>query len=146
MDEQKSNTSHFAAAVILVVDDDPVQRDILQIILSDEGYQTHAASSAEEALKMAKTLKPDVVLTDLRMHKMNGIELMEKLRSQADAPVVIIMSASGLPRIIDESVGKGAFSFMIKPLDIPQLVLNINRALEIAARLKYPGQRSQRLY
>jgi two-component system, NtrC family, response regulator len=138
MDEQKSNTSHFEAAVILVVDDDPVQRDILQIILSDEGYQTHVASSAEEALKMAKTLKPDVVLTDLRMHKMNGIELMEKLRSQADAPVVIIMSASGLPRIIEESVGKGAFSFMIKPLDIPQLVFNINRALGIAARLKYP--------
>jgi DNA-binding NtrC family response regulator len=135
MDEQKRNTSHFAAAVILVVDDDPVQRDILQIILSDEGYQTHAASSAEEALKMAKTLKPDVVLTDLRMHKMNGIELMEKLRSQADAPVVIIMSAAGLPCIIEESVGKGAFSFMIKPLDIPQLVFNINRALEITASI-----------
>jgi DNA-binding NtrC family response regulator len=146
MDEQKSNTSHLAAAVILVVDDDPVQRDILQIILSDEGYQTHVASSAEEALKMAKTLKPDVVLTDLRMHKMNGIELMEKLRSQADAPEVIIMFASGTPIIIEESVGKGAFSFMIKPLDIPQLVFNINRALEITARLKYPGQRSQRLY
>jgi DNA-binding NtrC family response regulator len=136
MDEQKRNTSHFAAAVILVVDDDPVQRDILQIILSDEGYQTHAASSAEEALKMAKTLKPDVVLTDLRMHKMNGIELMEKLRAQADAPEVIIMSASGTPIIIEESGGKEAFSFMQKPLDMPQVLLNINRALGITAKLR----------
>jgi DNA-binding NtrC family response regulator len=146
MDKQKSDTSPFAVAVILVVDDDPVQRDILQIILSDEGYQTHVASSAEEALKVAKTLKPDVVLTDLRMHKMNGIELMEKLRSQGDAPEVIIMSASGLPCMIEESIGKGAFSFIQKPLDIPQVLLNINRALEITARLKYPDQRSQRLY
>ena len=127
MDKQKSDTSPFAVAVILVVDDDPVQRDILQI-------------------KVAKTLKPDVVLTDLRMHKMNGIELMEKLRSQGDAPEVIIMSASGLPCMIEESIGKGAFSFIQKPLDIPQVLLNINRALEITARLKYPDQRSQRLY
>ncbi len=136
MDKHKSNTSHFAAAVILVVEDDPVQRDILQIILADEGYQTHVASSAEEALKVAKALKPDVVLTDLRMHKMNGIELMEELRSQGDAPEVIIMSASGTPLIIEESVGKGAFSFIQKPLDIPQVLLNINRALGISAKFK----------
>jgi DNA-binding NtrC family response regulator len=136
MDKQKSDTSHFAAAVILVVDDDPVQRDILQIILADEGYQTHVASSAEEALKVAKALKPDVVLTDLRMNNMNGIELMEELRSQGDAPEVIIMSASGTPLIIEESVGKGAFSFIQKPLDIPQVLLNINRALEISAKFR----------
>jgi two-component system cell cycle response regulator len=47
-------------AVILVVDDDPLQRNILKVILSDEGYETHIASSGEETLRVAKTLKPDV--------------------------------------------------------------------------------------
>ncbi len=50
MDEQDCNASHHAEAVILVVDDDPGQRDILKLILSGEGYKTHVASSAEEAL------------------------------------------------------------------------------------------------
>ena len=136
MEKQMSNAPRVSSTVILVVDDDPMQRDILKTILSDEGYETHVASSAEEALEAAQTLKPDVVLTDLRMHKMNGIELMEKLRSQADAPVVIIMSASGLPRIIEKSVGKGAFSFMQKPLEKHQVLFTIKRALEITARIK----------
>jgi PleD family two-component response regulator len=82
IEKLKSNTSQFSSAVILVVDDDPFQRYVIQTILSDEGYQAYVASSAEEALKAAKTLKPDVVLTDLRMYKMDGIKLMEKLRSQ----------------------------------------------------------------
>jgi CheY-like chemotaxis protein len=93
MNKQKNNAEHFDPAVILVVDDNAVQREILRVIPSDEGYQTHVAASAEEALSVTKTLKPDVVLTDFRMHKMNGMELMEQLRSQSNAPEVIIMSA-----------------------------------------------------
>ncbi len=135
-DQQNSNTADFATAVILVVDDDPLQRDILKEILSDEGYKTHVASSAEEALKVTKTLKPNIVLTDLRMHKMDGIELMKNLRSQPDAPQVIIMSAFGTPVIIEESLEKGAFSFMKKPFDKHQVLLNINQALEIAAKIR----------
>ena len=51
-------------AVVLVVDDDPLQRNILKVILSDEGYETHVASSAEAALRVVKTLEPHVVLTE----------------------------------------------------------------------------------
>lgn len=137
----KENSYHFEGAVILVVDDEPLQRDILKVILSDEGHQTRVAASAEEALKITRTIKPDVVLTDLRMYKMDGMELMETLRSQTDAPEVIIMSAFSTPEIIEESLKKGAFSFMIKPLDITQVLFNINRALEIAAKVKYQDQR-----
>ncbi|MGO9952875.1 MAG: response regulator [Dissulfurispiraceae bacterium] len=90
---------------------------------------------------VTQTLKPDVVLTDLRMCKMDGIELMENLRSQANGPEVIIMSAFGTPGIIEESLEKGAFSFMKKPLNIPQVLFTVRRAFEMAAKVKYPDQR-----
>ena len=141
MEKQKSKAHQFSPAVILVVDDEALQRDILKTILSDEGYQAYVASSAEEALEAAKTFKPDVVLTDLRMCKMDGMELMKQLRSQADAPEVIIMSAFGTPLIIEESARTGAFSFMQKPLDMSQVLLKINQALEITAKVNYPRLR-----
>lgn len=136
LDKQKSSASQISSTVILVVDDDPMQRDILKTILTDEGYETHVASSAEEALEAAQTLKPEVVLTDLRMDKMDGMELMKQLRSQADAPEVLIMSAFGTPHIIEESARKGAFSFMQKPLEKHEVLFTIKRALEITARIK----------
>ena len=94
-------------AIVLVVDDDSLQRNILKIILSDEGYETYIASSGDEALRIAKTLEPDVVLTDLWMRDMDGMELMKKLRSQVYAPEIIIMSAFGGILPIMEAVGKG---------------------------------------
>jgi DNA-binding NtrC family response regulator len=136
MEKQKGNAPRVSSTVILVVDDDPMQRDILKTILTDEGYETHVASSAEEALEAAQTLKPEVVLTDLRMDKMDGMELMKQLRSQADAPEVLIMSAFGTPHIIEESARKGAFSFMQKPLEKHEVLFTIKRALEITARIK----------
>ena len=136
MEKQKSNAPQVSSTVILVVEDDPMQRDILKTILSDEGYEAHVAPSAEEALKAAQTLKPDVVLTDLSMDKMDGMELMKQLRSQADAPEVLIMSAFGTPHIIEESARNGAFSFVQKPLEKHQVLFNIKRALEITARIK----------
>ncbi len=132
MEKCKDNASRVPSAVILVVDDDQLQRLVFQTILSDEGYQIHVASSAEEALIVAQTLNPHVVLTDLHMCKMDGIKLMEMLRSQKEAPEVIIMSALGPPCIIKESLAKGAFSFMEKPLETCELLYAINGAVEIA--------------
>ena len=132
LDKQKSSASQISSTVILVVDDDQLQRLVFQTILSDEGYQIHVASSAEEALIVAQALNHHVVLTDLHMYKMDGIKLMEMLRSQKEAPEVIIMSALGPPCIIKESLAKGAFSFMEKPLETCELLYAINGAVEIA--------------
>ncbi len=63
--------------VVLVVDDEPLQRDILKTILEDEGYEALTASSGEEALKVMAKYYPDVILTDLKMEGMDGIELIE---------------------------------------------------------------------
>ncbi len=66
-------------AVVLVVDDEPLQRDILKTILEDEGYETYTASSGEEGLRSVKEFDPDVVLTDLKMEGMDGIEFIESI-------------------------------------------------------------------
>ena len=118
---------------ILVVDDDPLQRHILNIILSDEGYETHVASSGEEALRVAKTSEPDVVLTDICMGDMDGIELMRELKRLRNAPEVIIMSASGAV-LKEEAMGKGAFSYLEKPLGKYRILLNVKRALASPAK------------
>jgi len=132
MEKQKGNAPRVSSTVILVVDDDQLQRLVFQTILSDEGYQIHVASSAEEALIVAQALNHHVVLTDLHMYKMDGIKLMEILRSQKEAPEVIIMSALGSPCIITELLANGAFSFMEKPLETYELLYAINGAVEIA--------------
>jgi CheY-like chemotaxis protein len=76
--------------VVLIVDDDPLQGDILRLILSDEGYHACVATSGEEALKYAKRLEPDVILTDLWLGDMDGVELMKVLKSLSYSRKVII--------------------------------------------------------
>ena len=117
-------------AIVLVVDDDPSQSNILKVILSDEGYETYVASSGGEALRIAETLLPDVVLTDLWMPDMDGIELMKKLISRVHAPEIIIMSAFGCTLQIIEAVGQGACRYLEKPLEKDSVLLNIKQVLE----------------
>ncbi len=117
-------------SVVLVVDDEPLQRNILNTILSEEGYETHIASSGEEALKIIRTYNPDVVLTDLKMEGMDGIELMESVRSEADAPEVVLMTAFGTVSTAVEAMKKGAFDYLAKPLERDDLLLTLRRAME----------------
>ena len=117
-------------AVILIVDDEPLQRDILKTILSDEGYETYSAASGEEALKLARTYEPDVVLSDLKMGKMDGIDLLEKLKGLKQAPTVLIMTAFGTIDSAVDAMKKGAFDYLTKPLDKEVVLLAIRRATE----------------
>src|SRR5512135_2911994 len=87
--------------VVLVVDDEPLQRDILKTILEGEGYETYAASSGEEALKVVTKYYPEIILTDLKMEGMDGIELIESVAKlelpspDGFSPTMIIMTAHG---------------------------------------------------
>ncbi len=123
-------------AVVLVVDDEPLQREILKTILSDEGYETYVASSGDEALKVAKSYNPDVVLTDLMMKGMDGIALMNRMKSLKPEPTVILMTAFGTVTTAVEAMKKGAFDYLTKPLEKDVVVLTIRRALERLELLK----------
>jgi len=138
--------------VVLVVDDEPLQRDILKTILTDEGYEAHAASSGEEALRAVSKYCPDVILTDLKMEGMDGIELIESVSKLEIAgkdgcgPTMIIMTAHGTISSVVEAMKKGAFDYLTKPLNKDSLILTVKRAVEHSELLKENLQLHRELY
>jgi len=133
-------------AVVLVVDDEPLQRDILKTILSDEGYEIYTASSAEEGLRIVKEFKPDVVLTDLKMEGMDGLEFIECIPREPFEPSTIIMTAYGTISSAVEAIKIGAFDYLTKPLDKDTLLLTVKRAVERSALLRENLQLQKALY
>jgi DNA-binding NtrC family response regulator len=133
-------------AVVLVVDDEPLQREILKTILDDEGYETLTASSGEEGLKILERLHPDVVLTDLKMETIDGIEFIESIPKSPFGPSMIIMTAYGTISSAVEAMKKGAFDYLTKPLDKETLLLTVERAVERANLLKENLQLQKALY
>lgn len=133
-------------AVILVIDDEPLQRDILKEILDDEGYDTYSASSGEEGLKIIKEVKPDLILTDLKMEGIDGIEFIESLPKEPFDPPVIVMTAYGTISTAVEAIKKGAFDYLTKPLDKDVLLITVKRAAEKAELLKENLQLQKALF
>ena len=133
-------------AVVLVVDDEPLQRDILKTILDDEGYETYIASSGEEGLRIVKEFNPDVVLTDLKMEGMDGIEFIEYLQKEPFEPPAIVMTAYGTISSAVEAIKKGAFDYLTKPLDKDILLITVKRALERVDLLKENLQLQRALF
>ncbi|MEW6162712.1 MAG: sigma-54 dependent transcriptional regulator [Nitrospirota bacterium] len=133
-------------AVVLVVDDEPLQREIFKTILDGEGYETYTASSGEEGSKIVKRLNPDVVLTDLKMEGIDGIEFIESIPKGPFEPSMIIMTAYGTIPSAVEAMKKGAFDYLTKPLDKDTLLLTVKRAAERAALLKENLQLQRALY
>src|SRR5512135_80079 len=138
--------------VVLVVDDEPLQRDILKTILSDEGYETHTASSGEEALKLIAKYYPDVILTDLKMEGMDGIELIEAIKKMelpardGSGPTMIIMTAHGTISSVVDAMKKGAFDYLTKPLNKDSLVMTVARAAGHTELLRENLQLHKELY
>jgi DNA-binding NtrC family response regulator len=133
-------------AIVLIVDDEPLQREILKTILDDEGYETYTASSGEEGLKVVKGLHPDVVLTDLKMEDMEGIDFIESIPRKPFEPSMIIMTAYGTISSAVEAMKKGAFDYLTKPLNKDTLLLTVRRAVERASLLKENLQLQKALY
>jgi DNA-binding NtrC family response regulator len=119
----------MARKSILVVDDEKSQREILEMILSGEGYDVTTASSGEAALKFAKERRFDLALTDLKMTGMDGIELLQHLLAQDSSIIVILLTAHGSIDSAKEALRRGAFDYLQKPYDRDTLLDTIRRAL-----------------
>ena len=115
---------------VLVVDDERRQRDILQMILEAEGYETTAAGNGRQALQAAEGGGFDVVLTDLKMPDLNGIELLSEILKLQPSPLVVLMTAHGTIDSAVEAMRKGAFDYLTKPLEKDELLLVLRRAME----------------
>lgn len=100
---------------VLVVDDDPTIRDVLRVMLGFEGCQVVAAPDGESALAMSAAIRPDVVILDVTMPGINGIEVCRQLKSSPHPPRVVMLTARDRPE--DERLGldAGADAYLRKP-------------------------------
>lgn len=115
---------------ILIVDDEKAIRKTLSEILSYEGYKIDDAENGEEGLKKLKEKNYDVVLCDIKMPRVDGIEFLEKSKEiNADIPVIMI-SGHGTIETAVEAVKKGAFDYVAKPPDLNRLLITIRNALD----------------
>lgn len=115
---------------ILIIDDEPLQREILTTILSEEGYLVYSASTLEEAEKTIKDFHPEIILTDLKLGMENGIDILNNLPQEPLSPLVIVITAFGTISSAVEAIKKGAFDYLTKPVDREILLLTIKKAEE----------------
>ena len=115
---------------ILVVDDEANARTALAELLRDEGYRVETAADGFKALGKMEELAPDLVLTDLKMPGMGGVELLEKVRAADEDAVVIVMTAFGAVESAVEAMKKGATDYLTKPLNTTELFLVVGREME----------------
>lgn len=116
----QNNPQEIKNWVILVVDDTPDNLVVMQVVLKYHGAQVYTAESAEAAFDILKTVHPTVILLDIRMPKVNGIEMFKMLRENqatADIPVIAI-TAYAMDNDRDRFVGMGFDGYMAKPFDM----------------------------
>jgi two-component system response regulator GlrR len=117
---------------ILLVDDDPGLLRLLSIRLRAEGYDVEAVESAHLALATLNRFTPDLVITDLRMDKMDGIGLLKELQTRSPGLRVVIITAHGtIPDAVAATQG-GAFGFLTKPIDKDELMITVEKALRVS--------------
>jgi len=121
---------------ILVVDDEKGQREILSAILGKEGYPVTVVPGAAEALERLEAEEYDIILTDLKMRGISGMELLERILDRDRGQCVIIMTAHGTIDSAVEAMKKGAFDYLEKPLERDTLLLTLERAFERLALLR----------
>ncbi|MDJ0938888.1 MAG: sigma 54-interacting transcriptional regulator [Woeseiaceae bacterium] len=117
---------------ILLVDDDPGLLRLLSIRLRAEGYEVEAVESAQLALTTLNRFAPDLVITDLRMDKMDGIGLLKELQTRSPGLRVVIITAHGTIPDAVVATQSGAFGFLTKPIDKDELMATVERALKVS--------------
>ena len=119
---------------ILIVDDERTLARAIRAYLTEAGYVAEVADDAETALALLPTLRPDVILTDVRLPGMTGIDLLRKVREFDPGIATVVMTAHGTIEGAVEAMKLGAFDYLKKPLDLEELTLMVGRARAAGAR------------
>lgn len=113
---------------VVIVDDSDFSRSLIRKMLSEEGYDiVGEANSAEAALLVIKDKQPNIVITDIVMPEISGIELTEKITQAFDDISVIVISSLSQEHVILEAIGAGASDFIAKPIQKQQLLDSIQK-------------------
>ncbi|HUI43956.1 MAG TPA: sigma-54 dependent transcriptional regulator, partial [Terriglobia bacterium] len=117
-------------ARVLIVEDDVSERGGLAELLTAWGYDTDTAGDGEDALSKLPAFEPHVVISDLRMPKMTGMELLRRLRDEAPGTALIMLTGQGTVEEAVEATKLGAFNFIEKPIDAKRLQVELRNCLE----------------
>ena len=115
---------------ILVVDDDPSLRRVLQAHLEHEGYEVAVTASAQQTLSVLQLRHFDLVITDLKMPEMSGLELLQHVRLQYPQTIIIMLTAFGTVDTAVEAMKAGAYDYLTKPVHSDEMSLVVRRALD----------------
>jgi signal transduction histidine kinase len=118
------------AETILLVDDEPGIRNVLSISLADSGYTVHTAENGNEALRLFRELCPPIVLTDIKMPDMDGIELLRRIKAESPGTEVIMFTGHGDMDLAIKSLKHEATDFVTKPIHDEVLEIALKRARE----------------
>jgi CheY-like chemotaxis protein len=118
---------------ILVVDDNPAMAETLADILEMKGFTVHAAASGAEALEILRVEPVDILLTDVKMPEMNGLELYRKTKKLYPRLITIFMTAYSADELIQQGLAEGVKTILDKPLDMDFLVVLLSAHRRIIA-------------
>lgn len=123
---------------VLIIDDDDQLRKSFIKLMSDEGYRAKGAASGEEGLEIIKQSPPDLVILDVRLPGKNGIEIFRIIHDLEPKLPVIIMTAFGTTETAIEATKTGAFDYIIKPFEIPEMLTTVKKAMETGRFVRSP--------
>jgi two-component system NtrC family response regulator len=118
-------------ATLLIVEDEPKMLRLLELNLSDDGYTTRTASTAENGLKILASDRIDLVLTDVKLPGMNGLEFLQSVKRANAAIPVVMMTAYGTVESAVEAMKEGASDYVLKPFSIEEIKLIVRKELEV---------------
>ena len=118
------------AAKILVVDDDAVARDLLADALKKEGYSVEAYGSGEEAIARGREGRVDLVLTDIRMHAVDGLTVLREFKRMSQDTAIVVLTAFGSLEGAIEAIKQGAYDYLAKPFKKEEIKLVVQRSLD----------------
>ncbi len=121
----------MATQSVLIVDDEPDIRELLDITLSRMGLQTHSAATLEEAKELVARVQPDLCLTDMRLPDGNGISLVQYIQQEFPHIPVAMITAHGSVETAISALKAGAFDFISKPVELENLRRLISSALPL---------------
>ena len=116
---------------ILLIDDDESLRRVTEYNLSSKGFNVITAHSGKQGLEKFKIHTPDIVVSDVKLGDMNGLDLLEHIKKESPDTPVIIITAFGSIEMAVQTMHKGAFNFITKPFDRDTLILSCEKALEL---------------
>ncbi len=123
---------------ILVVDDEPQITRVLKTTLSSQGYAIRTANDGDEALQVMKEWTPDLLITDLRMPHMNGLELCRHVRAKSPLPI-IVLSVKGEEKIKVDALDAGADDYVTKPFSVNELLARVRAAMRRVSAGQQPA-------